>query len=482
MNLDKKLAKIEFGLEATTLNTRNPYLWASGFFMPIYNDNRLLLSSAEYRQMIAKGFADIIRKEKIRVDMIAGTSTAGIPHATTLADLLGKPLIYIRDKPKDHGKKNQIEGPDPEGKSVIVIEDLISTGGSSVKAVDAVRNAKGRVNYLFSIFNYGLEDASRMFAGDIPFGSDGATLNPPCNVRSLLTYDKLLEVALDTKYIDKRQAEALREWRADPFDWGRKHGWHWLRGHDTAKLSRKEKLASARICLAADVPTTRDALALADGFSDLVGMIKIGKGTNQAAVNEGYPLLRKLYQTGIQTFLDLKLHDTPDQVYGTAKQCTVPGVAMFNIHVAGGEEMCKQAVKGATEAAIARGIERPKVIGVTVLTSLDDEDLRDLSVNRKYDDYLMHMTRNAKKWGLDGIVCPASKAGELEKKFGKWCYVTPGIKYAGVQNVGQKQLDTPDGAVQACDSSVLVIGSAITKAKDRRGTAYEIVKTMAKHI
>jgi orotidine-5'-phosphate decarboxylase len=189
-----------------------------------------------------------------------------------------------------------------------------------------------------------------------------------------------------------------------------------------------------------------------------------------------------LHETGMGVFLDLKLKDTPDQVYGAAKQCTVPGVEMFNVHVDGGEEMCKAALKGAAEAAAARGIKRPKVIGVTVLTSLDDGDLKEQGVGESYDRHVMRMAKLAKKWGLDGIVCPANKAGRLERKLGEWTYVTPGIKYAGVQNVGQKQLDTPDGAVQACDSSVLVIGSAVTKAQDKRKTTYEILQAMAPHV
>lgn len=481
-----KLAKIMFKEEATTFNDKQPYLWASGFWMPIYNDNRLFLSDVRYRELIAEGFAETIKREHIKVDCIAGTSTAGIPHATTLANLLGVPFTYIRDKPKEHGLRNRIEGlkasKDFGGKRVIVVEDLISTGGSSAAAVDAVRKANGRVEYLFSIYNYGLEEAGNMFDGIIAFGKDAETLNPPVKVRSLLSYKKSLEIAVKTGYINKRQLGELEEWRADPFGWGRSHGYHCYRGADEKRLSRKEQKAKARFCLAADVSATREAFAYADGFSDLIGMIKIGKGTNQAAVNEGVPLMRKIHQTSMDVFLDLKLKDTPDQVYGAAKQCTVPGVTMFNVHVDGGEEMCKMALKAAAEASAARGIPKPKVIGVTVLTSLDDDDLWEMGIPAKYEKQVLRMATLAKKWGLDGIVCGANQAGNLEKKFGPWTYVTPGIKFAGIQNVGQKQLDTPDGAVQACKGSVLVIGSAVTKAQDRRKTAHEILQAMAPYV
>ena len=481
-----KLAKSMFDMEATMFNDKKPFLWASGFWMPIYNDNRLFLSDVKYRELIAEGFADTIKKENIKVDCVAGTSTAGIPHGTTLANRLRVPFTYIRDKPKEHGLKNRIEGLSAnkgyDGKRVVVVEDLISTGGSSASAVDAVRKAGGIVEHLFSIYNYGLEEANNMFDGVIAFGKDCETLNPPVSVHSLLSYQKSLDVAVKTGYINRNQQKMLEEWRADPFGWGRKHGHHWLRGEDEKKLSKSEQRAKARFCLAVDVPNTRDAFAHADGFSDMIGLIKIGKGTNQAAVNEGVPLMRKLYETGMGVFLDLKLKDTPDQVYGAAKQCTVPGVKMFNVHVDGCEKMCREAVRGATEAAAARGIPKPKVIGVTVLTSLDEDDLASICIDEKYENHVFHMAKRAKQWGLDGIVCPASLAGKMEKQFGKWEYVTPGVKFAGVQNVGQKQLDTPDGAVQACKSSTLVIGSAVTKAPDRRKTAHEILQVMAPYV
>ena len=150
--------------------------------------------------------------------MIAGTSTAGISPATTLADKTKKPLIYVRDKPKDHGLRNQIEGIDAgsnlEGRCVILVEDLISTGGSSVKAVQAIRNAGGECNNCLCIFNYGLDKSVSEFR----------SLDPQCEVLSLLIYTRLLEIAKEIGHITKRQAEMLAEWRADPFGWGERHG------------------------------------------------------------------------------------------------------------------------------------------------------------------------------------------------------------------------------------------------------------------
>ncbi|HBM16551.1 MAG TPA: orotate phosphoribosyltransferase [Lentisphaeria bacterium] len=213
-----KLAEAGLKINAMKLNAKNPFQWASGFFMPIYNDNRMFLFYPEFRKLILDGFLDIIRTKKIIIDVIAGTSTAGIPHGTLLAEALGLPFIYIREKPKAHGLKNQIEGIDAEkdleGKKIIVIEDLISTGGSSAKAVQAVREANGKVDYCLSIFSYNLLNALNEFA----------KLDKPCKVLSILEYDTLIDTAKKTGYISDEQQEALKLWRHEPFEWGEKRG------------------------------------------------------------------------------------------------------------------------------------------------------------------------------------------------------------------------------------------------------------------
>ena len=186
--------------------------------MPIYNDNRMFLFQAEDRRTIARGLADIIEAEGIEPEVVAGTATAGIPHGALLADLLSLPFIYIRDKPKGHGLKNRIEGLDAdselEGRRVVVIEDLISTGGSSARAVEAVREANGRCDWCISIFSYGLEKAEEEFGA----------LDPACNFTSLLTFPVLLETAKIGGFLTEDQIALLAEWREDPFGWGEKNG------------------------------------------------------------------------------------------------------------------------------------------------------------------------------------------------------------------------------------------------------------------
>jgi len=271
------------------------------------------------------------------------------------------------------------------------------------------------------------------------------------------------------------------------------------------ELTLKEQEARKRVCLALDVPTVNKALSLAGELSPYVGSFKVGKEIHTAAGNEGVNIVGRIYATNHEkkgnVFLDLKFHDTPNTVYGAAKASAVPGVSFFNIHIAGGEKMCINALKGAYDGAKERGIERPDVIGVTVLTSLDDSDLKVQGLGINYDELVENRTELAKRWGLDGIVCPANKAGGLEKMGYTFRKITPGIKWAGVQREGQKQLYTPDRAVQDCSNSILVIGGAITNAgefyeeiegkdrlikkgtpKDRQKAAYEILQAMAKSL
>ena len=216
MDYGKEIAKAGLDIKAIKLRPDDPFTWASGFRMPIYNDNRMFLFNDEDRKLITKSFYDLA--SDLGFSVIAGTSTSGIPWGTLLANKFKSPFIYVRDKPKDHGLKNQIEGIDAEsdlgGHVAILIEDLISTGGSSARAVQAIRDANGTCNYCLSIFDYGLDKAVQAFGN----------LNPKCEVKSLLTYETLLETAKETGYINDQQTEMLAEWRADPFGWGEKYG------------------------------------------------------------------------------------------------------------------------------------------------------------------------------------------------------------------------------------------------------------------
>jgi len=256
------------------------------------------------------------------------------------------------------------------------------------------------------------------------------------------------------------------------------------------ELTKKEQEARRRVCLALDGCSVNGALDLANELSDYVGLFKIGKQLHTEACNNGVPIVTKIYHStkqnygeGGDIFLDLKFHDTPATIFNASRECVFPGVYMFNVHVAGGEEMCKKSKEGVNSLKYITNIDKPKVIGVTVLTSLNDEDLKKEGYDKGYDYLVKRRTELAREWGLDGVVCPANKAGELEKIFGHdFLYVTPGVEWKGKKGDGQKQLYTPDLAVRDCKNSILVIGSAITKSENRKETAYEILKAMAEEL
>ena len=212
MNIAKEIARISLDTGAIKLNPKNPFLWASGYRMPIYNDNRLLLGNSKHRQLITKGFQSILNDKNISIDVIAGNATAGIAPATSLANLMETPLIYVRPNPKDHGMQNQIEGILLANQKVAVIEDLISTGGSALKAINVIRDAGGLVEHCLSIFGYGFQKATEQFK------------NAQCQLHQLLDFKELVGQAKKNNIISKDQLLMLHKWHDDPFNWGSKNG------------------------------------------------------------------------------------------------------------------------------------------------------------------------------------------------------------------------------------------------------------------
>ncbi|USK35634.1 orotate phosphoribosyltransferase [Bacillus sp. F19] len=191
-------------IEAVFLSPNEPFTWSSGLKSPIYCDNRLTLSYPEVRKDIAEGLTKLIREEYPQAEMIAGTATAGIPHAAWVSDLLNLPMCYVRSKPKGHGKGNQIEGKVHEGQKVVVVEDLISTGGSVITAVQALREAGCEVIGVVSIFTYELQKGAEMLE------------DAGINAVSLTDYSSLIDVALKKGAIEKKDLEKLIKWRENP--------------------------------------------------------------------------------------------------------------------------------------------------------------------------------------------------------------------------------------------------------------------------
>lgn len=207
--LPKQIAKSLLEIEAVALRPSEPFTWTSGIKSPIYCDNRLTMTYPVIRELVAEGFATIIRERYPDVEVIAGTSTAGIPHAAWVAQKLNLPMAYIRDKAKGHGKQNQIEGRVLPGQKVVVIEDLISTGGSSLKAALAVREAGAEVSAVLAIFTYEFDAAIQAFAAE------------QMPLATLSNYSALIQTAVELGKVAPEDVAALQAWRQDPTSFGK---------------------------------------------------------------------------------------------------------------------------------------------------------------------------------------------------------------------------------------------------------------------
>ena len=209
MNKDtaKKTAELLLQIKAIKLQPNEPFTWASGWKSPIYCDNRTTLSFPKIRNYLRENLADIIEKEYGKPDVIAGVATGAIAIGVLVAQHLNVPFIYVRPEPKSHGRKNQVEGLLEKNKNVVVIEDLISTGKSSLNAVKALKEEGAIVKGMVAIFNYGFKIA------DDNFEKAGV------NLTTLSDYNHLLEQCLDSSYITEKQLSTLKEWRENPDKW-----------------------------------------------------------------------------------------------------------------------------------------------------------------------------------------------------------------------------------------------------------------------
>ena len=194
---------------AVRLSPKNPFTWASGLRAPIYCDNRQLLGFPELRSEVKRALAAMATQSK--PTLIAGTSTAGIPWAALVADELGLPMAYVRPEPKKHGMARQVEGLHADGHRIVLIEDLISTGGSSIKCVEALRREDAQVLEVLALFSYGLPQADAAFAA------------AAVDLKVLATFQDLTSQALAKGILDARDAESLAEWRADTTGWSHLH-------------------------------------------------------------------------------------------------------------------------------------------------------------------------------------------------------------------------------------------------------------------
>lgn len=205
--MSSKIAEYLLQIKAIILKPEDPFTWASGWKSPIYCDNRLTLSYPEIRKEITLGLSAIIKHQYPNAQSIAGVATAGIPQAALVADHLGLPMLYVRSEPKAHGRGNQIEGKLEIEKPVVMIEDLISTGGSSMKAVEAIRQAGGNVAGLIAVFEYGFPQAEKLFQ------EAGLSFSTLCNAGILIPK------AVEKQYICEADAVLIEKFLSDPENW-----------------------------------------------------------------------------------------------------------------------------------------------------------------------------------------------------------------------------------------------------------------------
>lgn len=205
--VEQKVAESLLQIKAIKLQPKSPFTWASGWRSPIYCDNRITLSYPAIRTYIRQKLSKLIQEEFGSVDMISGVATAGIPQGVLVAQDLGLPFTYVRSSAKDHGRQNLIEGEVVSGQRVVVVEDLVSTGKSSLQAVKALREAGCNVVGLVSIFSYGFDEAVQNFA------------EAKCAFFSLCDYNALIQVAAERNYIMEEDVDILRQWRISPSTW-----------------------------------------------------------------------------------------------------------------------------------------------------------------------------------------------------------------------------------------------------------------------
>jgi orotate phosphoribosyltransferase len=209
MSTQKHFAEKLLQIKALQINLQKPYVWASGWNSPVYCDNRKVLSYPYVRDFVKSELANMVLEHFPDAEVIAGVATAGIAHGVMAADLLKLPFVYVRSKPKEHGMGNQIEGYMEAGKKVVVVEDLVSTGKSSLQAVEAIRAAGGEVIGMCALFTYGFNAAADAFA----------QANVP--LHTISNYQALMEVAEEQQLIASEQKASLEQWRVDPAGWGK---------------------------------------------------------------------------------------------------------------------------------------------------------------------------------------------------------------------------------------------------------------------
>jgi len=451
------IAKLLLSAGAVELRTSEPFFtFASGISSPVYTDNRLLISDPDARLTIRDAFAEKVRELELGPEVIAGTATAGIPHAAFLADGMSLPMVYVRGSAKGHGKQNRIEGRLAPGAKVLLVEDLISTGGSSVSAAEALRDAGAEVIHVLAIFSYGFDSARDAFE------------NAGFPWSSLVTFDEVIELARDDGRISAEEMNLLGRWSRDPATWPGGGGG----GGGGGGAAEEKAVSSAEeaLIVAADLPGRDEIEALAKQVSGAAGYLKL----NSAFVAHGPELVAAVKALGLKVFLDLKFHDIPNTAANHCREAVRMGVGLLTVHASGGSGMMEACAAAVRDEASRRKCEAPKVLAVTALTSLSDEDLADAGVPGGRDAQVPRLAELARDAGVDGVVCSVAEAAAVRRACGgDFLIVTPGVRPAGAGADDHARSATPAEAV-AAGADYIVVGRPVYGAGDPGGAAGDI--------
>jgi len=440
MSRQKKIAEYLLDTKAVKLNFDEPFTYASGIRSPIYCDNRVLISHPKIRKGIAKAFIDVIKENNLEFDIIAGVATSGIPWAAFIAEELEKPMVYVRSKAKGHGMTNLVEGEFKEGDKAIVIEDLISTGGSSLTAAKGLKEAGIIVNDLIAIFTYQMKKTEEGFN------------NEKINLHTLSDFSTLAEKAVEKNYLSAENKDKVLEWNQDPQNWYSKHyQTEEIKEPETKnkvllKLQKVMKEKKSNLCVAADLTTTKEILDLVEEIGDKICLLKTHIDIIEDFTPEFITKLQKLAkEKNFMIFEDRKFAD----IGNTVKHQFENGI----YHIADWADMVNAHVLPGP--GILEGLKNDKV----ALILLQEMSSKGNLLTPDYTKKAQEMAQEYSNYVIGFI--------GLNKtlKDPRFMLMTPGVKLEkGTDKLGQQYNDVESAIKKGTD--IIIVGRGIYQAED----------------
>jgi len=440
MKNKERIAEYLLDTKAVKLNFDEPFTYASGIRSPIYCDNRVLISHPKIRKGIAKAFIEIIEENKLEFDIVAGVATSGIPWAAFIAEELEKPMVYVRSKAKGHGMTNLVEGEFKKGDKAIVIEDLISTGGSSLTAAQGLKDAGIIVNDLIAIFTYKMKGVPEKF--------DEKNIN----LHTLSDFPTLIEKAVAKDYLNSENKDKVLEWSQDTKNWYGKY----YQAEETKEPEVKNKVfkklqkimeeKKSNLCVAADLTTTKEVLDLVEKIGDKICLLKTHIDIIEDFTPEFITKLKKLAtEKNFLIFEDRKFAD----IGNTVKHQFENGIYhiadwadMVNAHILPGPGI----IEGLKNDKVALILLQEMSSAGNLLTP--DYTKKAQEMAQEYSDYVI---------GFIGL--------NKTLKDPRFMLMTPGVKLEkGTDKLGQQYNDVESAIKKGTD--IIIVGRGIYQAED----------------